>query len=89
MPYLFVHERVADYAQWRSAYDGLAGTKTQRGFRQSEVFQNASDPNEIVILETWDSIDAARAWGQSSELRAAMDAAGVIPPPVILFLEKG
>lgn len=83
-----MHEKVADYAKWRNVYDGLSGAKTARGFRQSEVFQNASDPNEIVILESWDSIDAARGWGQSTELRTAMEAAGVIPPPVILFLEK-
>ncbi len=87
MAYLFVHEKVSDYSNWRGVYDSLESAKAARGFQQTSVFQNASDPNEVVILESWDSIDHARGWGQSQELRDAMKNAGVIPQPTILFLE--
>ncbi len=88
MSYLYVHEKVADYSKWRPVYDSLASAKQSRGLIKADVFQNASDPNEIVLVESWNSLDAARSWGQAPELREAMQKAGVIPPPVILYLEN-
>jgi heme-degrading monooxygenase HmoA len=88
MPYLYVHEKVADYTQWRTVYDSLASAKQARGFIQATVFQNTADPHEVVLLERWASLDEARSWGQSPELREAMKDAGALPPAVFLFLDE-
>lgn len=88
MPYLFVHEKIADYAKWRQVYDGLTATKSARGFVATHVLRNTADAKEIVILETWRTLEEAKSWGQSQELRAAMKEAGVLPTPVVLFLDE-
>jgi hypothetical protein len=43
----YIREKVADYSKWRKVYDSLDGVKLPRGFIQSKVFQNSSDPNEV------------------------------------------
>jgi heme-degrading monooxygenase HmoA len=52
------------------------------------VFQSASDPNEITILTDWRSVDEARAYAQSTELKEGMKNAGVISQPDVMFLEE-
>jgi len=88
MPSMYIRERVQDYARWRTVFDSLSETKKQRGFVSAKVFQDSADANEIIILETWNSLDEARAWAQSAEIREAMKNAGALPPPVILFLDN-
>ena len=54
----------------------------------TQVFRSAENPNEVVILLEWDSLENARRFTQSDDLRAAMQRAGVTGPPDIYFLEE-
>ena len=52
------------------------------------MFRNADDPEEIVVLLEWDSLERARAFAQSPDLRETMERAGVTGPPDIRFLDR-
>ena len=50
--------------------------------------RNADNPNEMVVIFEWDSLEKARKFAQSEDLKKTMQRAGVIDKPDIYFLEK-
>lgn len=88
MAQLFVHHKVEDYAKWRQVFDAMDGIRRQNGMTAAQVYRSASDPNEVVILTTWPTVESARQYAQSPELREGMQKAGVISQPDVLFLEE-
>ncbi|MDR3575959.1 MAG: hypothetical protein P4L50_19010 [Anaerolineaceae bacterium] len=88
MAQLLVHHKVEDYAAWRRIYDELDGLRRSFGMTGSRVFSTSNNPNEIVILTDWPTAEKARAYGQSPDLKQAMQRAGVISMPEILILEE-
>ena len=89
MPYLLVRQKVTDYEQWKSAFDAHSLTRQTHGSRGGQLFRNASDPNELVVLLEWDVLEQARQFAQSEELREVMQRAGVVDHPTISFLKDG
>jgi heme-degrading monooxygenase HmoA len=88
MTKLFVHHKVQDYAAWRKVFDDLTSVRTRFGSTGHQVFQSPSDPNEITILTDWHSVEEARAYAQSAELKEGMKNAGVISQPDVMFLNE-
>lgn len=88
MAQLFVHHAVEDYTQWRRVFDSASTTRRSFGMTGERVFHASSSPNEIVIISDWPTAEKARAYGQSPELKKAMQNAGVISQPEVLILEE-
>ena len=88
MPYLLVRHKVEDYAKWKPVYDQHGTTRKASGGQGAQLFRNATDPNELVILFEWDDLERARQFAQSEDLRQAMQRAGVADQPDIYFLEE-
>lgn len=80
---LFVRHQVADYGQWRRGYDDFDETRRGLGVRGDAVFQAVDDPNDVTVWHDFDSADAARSFMSSSELKAAMEGAGVAGEPQV------
>jgi uncharacterized protein (DUF1330 family) len=89
MPYLLVRQKVTDYEQWKSAFDAHSLTRQANGSRGGQLFCNASDPTELVVLLEWDVLEQARQFAQSDEWREVMQRAGVVDHPTISFLKDG
>lgn len=89
MPYLLLRHKVTDYDKWKSAFDAHSLTRQANGSRGGQLFRNASDPNEVIMLLEWDVLETARQFVQSEELREVMQQAGVIGDPTIYFLKDG
>jgi antibiotic biosynthesis monooxygenase (ABM) superfamily enzyme len=88
MAKLFVHHKVADYAQWREVFDAVTHTRTSYGMTGQSVMQAAGDTNDLVVITDWKTVDQARAYATSADLKQAMQKAGVISQPEVLFLEE-
>lgn len=86
MASLLVQQKVKDFETWKKMYDSVADLRASKGAKSDMVFQNASDPNHVTILIEWDSLDHAKAYGQSPELKEAMMKAGVEGAPDISYL---
>ena len=50
--------------------------------------RNADNPNEIVVIFEWDSLENARRFAQSEDLKKTMQRAGVIDKPDVYLLEE-
>jgi heme-degrading monooxygenase HmoA len=86
MPYLLIRHKVQDYEKWKPFFDEHGSTRQASGSRGGQLFRNADDPNEVVILFDWDDLEQARKFTQSEDLRQVMQQAGVADKPDIYFL---
>jgi heme-degrading monooxygenase HmoA len=83
----YVRHKVADFKKWKVVYDEHDATRKQYGCKKSEVFTNAQDPNEVLVITEWDSKEAAAKFDESANLKEAMQHAGVVSVPVFSFAE--
>lgn len=88
MTRMLVQQKVKDYDEWRRVYDSAAEMRSSNGEISDQIFRDASDPNMVTVFFKWDSLDNARRYTQSPELKEAMEKAGVEGPPSINFLTE-
>lgn len=88
MTRILIRHRVDDYDEWKPVFDEHRETREEYGVQGGQLFRTADDPDELVILFEWDSLENARAFVESDDLREAMERAGVVGEPEVRFLEK-
>ncbi len=88
MAYLMFRGKVKDYEKWKPVFDELAGVRKEYGSKGGWLFRNADNPNEPVVLMKWESIEKARKYTQSEQIKKAMERGGVIGKPEFSFLEE-
>ena len=74
---MLVQHQVKDYAEWKKAYDTLADVRSSNGELSEQIYRDASDPNKLTLVFKWYSMENARKYANSAELKAAMQNAGV------------
>ena len=88
MATLFVRHTVADYAAWRRIFDDFAPTQKALGVTDTAVYQGADNANDITVTHDFATLEAAKAFAGSQELKAAMHDAGVSSAPSIWFTTR-
>ena len=88
MATLFVRHTVADYAAWRRIFDDFAPTQEALGVTDKAVYQDADDANHITVTHDFATLEAARDFAGSAELKTAMHDAGVTSTPTIWFTTR-
>jgi len=86
MTTLFVHHKVEDYAAWRKVFDDLTPIRTSYGATSQRVFQSPNDPNEVTIFTEFKTIEQAKNYSASDDLKEGMKNAGVASQPEVMFL---
>lgn len=88
MAHMLIRHKVKDYTTWKSVCDGAKEARLAGGERSYQILHSDDDPNNLVLLFEWDSLDNARTYLANPELKAAMEVAGVAEPPKAHFLEE-
>ena len=88
MAYMFVQHGVQDYEAWKSVFDSVGDLRRRSGEKSYQILRQENGFNKLVALFEWDSLDNARKYADSPELKEAMQRAGVTGKPEILFLEE-
>ncbi|MDA1189330.1 MAG: cyclase [Chloroflexi bacterium] len=88
MAHVLIKHPVEDYAKWKKAYDAHAAMRKQAGSKGSQVFRNSENPSEVTILFEWGSVEQARKFNASADLKEAMQKAGVKGMPEFTYLES-
>lgn len=88
MASMLVQQKVKDYAEWKKVYDSVYDLRVSNGEISDQIYRDASDPNSLTVIFKWDSLENARSYANSPELKAAMQQAGVEGPPNIYFLNE-
>jgi len=85
---LFERATVADYATWRDAFAAFAMVLKEKGVVASTVYQSVDDPNDITVAHEFATLEEAKAFVESQELKAARPGAGVSETPTVWFTTR-
>lgn len=88
MAWIQVTHTIEDYEKWKPVFDSTESFKRSYGWKQSMIFSVDDSPNEIIVMEEFESTQQARSFLQSEELGKAMDKAGVTGEPDLQILEQ-
>ena len=87
MAVYIVNHTVANYEEWKKAYDAFQDTAGAAGIRDQYVLTSLSNQNHVVVVGEG-STEAVQAFLGSDELKAAMQEAGVTDIPDIFVGEN-
>lgn len=85
---LIIHHEVADYSAWKTVFDSAFDWRHKQGERSCRIFRSAENVNDLTLFFEWESLERARAFVASDELKARMANAGVKGPSRIDFLTE-
>lgn len=88
MATMFVRHRVQDFDAWKAEYDRFEPQRHAMGVTGQGVYQADGDPTDVTVYHHFESVEAARRFAGSDELRAGMQRAGVLGEPDIWFTTK-
>jgi len=86
--HMFIRHEVADYAKWRKVYDGFSAMQKKMGVVAQAVYQSVDNPNDVTVTHDFHSLEQAKAFSASPELKGAMEKAGVKGAPQIWYTTK-
>ncbi len=83
MVQVLVSHKVEDYSRWKSVFDDALMMRRNAGELNFRIFRNFENSNEVTLLCDFDSVDHAKRFIASEELKKAMMSAGVTSIPVV------
>ena len=84
--WLVVTHKVQDLAHWKLGFDSTNALKKPHGWKRSNIYTLDGDRNNVMVVEEFATMEGAKAFAGSPELRAAMGKAGVVGAPDIRFV---
>ena len=86
--HMFVRHEVNDYAAWRKAFDAFRPEGKKMGAATASVYQSVDNPNDVTVTHDFKSVDKAKAFAASAQLKEAMGKAGVKGTPQIWLANR-
>ena len=80
---LFVRHEVNDYAAWRKVYNEFGKVRRNLGVTAAAVYRSSDNPNDVTVTHDFKSLEQAKAFIASPDLKTAMEKAGVKGAPQI------
>ena len=88
MARLLVQQSVKDFSVWKEGFMKGAELRSSFGARSEQIFQDSSMPEKVTVLLELDSLEQARRFAESHELKEAMEKSGVVGTPSLSFLKE-
>lgn len=85
---VIVQHHVADYDRWHPVFAEHEATRRRHGATGHSIGREVGDPNSIVIVNDFATLEGARAFSQDPSLPAAMERGGVEGPPQVWVLDE-
>ncbi len=85
MAFLVVAHQVENYSTWRKAYDDNQDFRAQHNLGEARVYQDVADANQITVVAEGD-LSNLQAFASDPALKDAMESAGVVGAPQIMFV---
>jgi heme-degrading monooxygenase HmoA len=73
MAFVLIEHRVGDFEKFRSIYLDDASRREQLGSRGGVVYRVADDPDNVIVVLEWETVEQARAFAGSLELDQALE----------------
>ena len=84
---VIVRADVEDHDNWRTGFDAAAEFRDAAGVGEVSIHHEPGDRSKVVVLHTFDSVEAAEAFFSNPDLAEKMKQSGVIGRPQIDIYE--
>lgn len=84
---VLVTQEVADWATWKTKFDGHEGMRRAAGFLGHHINRGLENPNLISVYLAASDLAKAKAFCASADLRDVMAAAGVKSAPTLVWVK--
>lgn len=88
MAKVIVQHHVADYDRWLPVFTEHEAVRRQHGATGHSINRDAADPNLIVVLNDFESLDGARGFMADPSLPGVMGRAGVDSEPIVWLVDE-
>jgi hypothetical protein len=88
MAKVIVQHHVADYDRWYAVFSGHEAVRRGHGATGHSLTRAVDDPNTIVIVNDFGTLEGARAFSQDPSLAGAMERGGVDGTPQVWIVEE-
>jgi hypothetical protein len=85
---LLIHHEVSDFMVWKAAFDSALDWRRKNGECSCRILRSAGNVNDVTLFFEWESLEKARAFVASEELKAKMASAGVKGAPRVDLLTE-
>ncbi len=85
---VIVQHHVSDYDRWYPVYTEHGEVRRAHGATGHSINRELADPNSLVVVNDFATLDGARAFSQDPSLVDAMTRAGVDGPPQVWIVEE-
>ena len=85
MASMMIRHKVVSYNLWRPHFDAHRPSREGAGVTNARVYRGVEDANDVVVVADVADPEAVKAWASGSDLRAAMENAGVVGAPLVMF----
>jgi hypothetical protein len=88
MAKVIVQHRVADYDRWFPVFTEHEAVRRQHGATGHSINRTVADPNTLVIVNDFATLEGAQAFTQDPSLPAAMARGGVEGAPQAWIVDE-
>jgi heme-degrading monooxygenase HmoA len=88
MTKVIVQHHVADYDRWYPVFTEHEEVRRQHGATGHSITRTVADPNTVVIVNDFATLEGARAFSQDPSLPAAMERSGVDGAPTVWIVDE-
>lgn len=85
---VMVYHKVADFAEWRWAFENGKAMRQAAGELHSETGRLHDDPTTAYFIGEWNSLESFQSYLADPEVGKSMKEAGVLGKPTIMILDK-
>jgi heme-degrading monooxygenase HmoA len=85
---VIVQHHVVDYDRWFPVFTEHEAVRRQHGAIGHSISREVANPNSVVIVNEFATLDGARAFSQDPSLPAAMAAGGVDGVPQVWIADE-
>jgi heme-degrading monooxygenase HmoA len=88
MIHIIVRCNVEDYNKFKPVFDEHSAARKAAGEKGGRLFHDLNDGSVVFIYLRWDTIENAKKFFESEDLKNYMQKSGVSGKPDISFLEE-
>ena len=88
MAYVLIQHNVAKYGVFEPIFKDDEERRRRGGSKSARLFRNIDNPNNLFALFEWDTVENARKFADSYELREAREWATDVSPPKAIVIEE-
>ena len=85
---VIVKNHVKDYDAWKPFFEEHGTVRRENGATGHTIYRGVEDPNQVVIVNTFATLEGARAFMTAPGLKEVMEKAGVDAAPDITVTEE-